>query len=558
MGHFDSLTDHARDVHGDALLAARSYGHDQIAPAHLLLGILEVPGRALRVFWDLGVDPGDVRAKVEELGGFPRRRWPRDGGKLPVGDDTQRAVRAAAEKAAALGHDRTGTAHLLLGLLVADDPLAARALKELSVTSEAVRAQLAGARPPSRTQRNLGFDKAFDALLHRRAPAWCVVGTDRARLVAACRDYLTPERLSAEAMDTTGASRATYILDRLLPVDEIDIFRRLNSHERWLYTLYPLFRRSPADFDSVTPDRWMHGENAAVEAAWVDTRSTNDELLGWQTECDRRGWPARSWHNRLASLAVIEYGRRTPDLDRMVGYLGGALPREAHALLHTAMRLVADSVPRTKAPEEHVTGRLKEAGFAALAEAVAKWTKPGPAVVDTGLTGMTRNPFWESELAKTLWLAQQGPADVDHVIEAELPFTAWRLAEIVPRDRGDVWDRILGSFRFDDEATMLAFCQWCTPPDRHRLVPYFDHQDIEWAAAALETWLALAPREEAARLAEEAGLPAWQSYVLDRWLHAPPELRPLRPRTRCSWEIAFDLRRHDAFDVRQALEGWHH
>jgi hypothetical protein len=47
-------------------------------------------------------------------------------------------------------------------------------------------------------------------------------------------------------------------------------------------------------------------------------------------------------------------------------------------------------------------------------------------------------------------------------------------------------------------------------------------------------------------------------YVLDRWLHAPPELRPLRPRGRPSWEIGGDIGRLDEFDVRFALAGWRH
>jgi hypothetical protein len=35
-----------------------------------------------------------------------------------------------------------------------------------------------------------------------------------------------------------------------------------------------------------------------------------------------------------------------------------------------------------------------------------------------------------------------------------------------------------------------------------------------------------------------------------RAMHAPPELRPPKTRVRCPWEICFDYREFDPFDVR--------
>jgi hypothetical protein len=127
--------------------------------------------------WDLELEPaGEVGAQLAALAGGPvgaaalarwleprlRRRAARGQGKDPAmarfgkrdrrasgGGMFQRfthrarsAVKLAQEAARDLGHDRIGTEHVLLGLLMEGEGIAARALAAVGVEQEAVRAQV--------------------------------------------------------------------------------------------------------------------------------------------------------------------------------------------------------------------------------------------------------------------------------------------------------------------------------------------------------------------------------------------------------------------------------
>ena len=559
MAGFDSYTGRAMHAIGRAGQLTREYGHKEIEPGHLLLGILEVKGRALSLLWDLGVEADRIRAAIERRGRFPQRdeTVPRSGSSA-FSERTKSVLAAATQLSDATGIPWVGTEHILLALIESDDALAGQVLKDESVTPDNVRTLLAGkpakAKPgrdgPSRRGSPVSnFSESFDDLLQGRRPAWKIVGDDRQRLIAACMDYLTPERVAAWNFDDPGPGRATWILDQLLPLEEVELFRRINSYERWLHTLYALFRRSPEDLDSVTPERFGNGECIAVQAAWTETRETDDELLGWQGECERRGWT----NTNENIVAAIEYGRRTPNLDRIASYLPDAPRQEVPVLLNCAMRLAAAVVPRTEEPEPGLQKRLADAGLEALAEAAAAvmaYAPSGPALRVEMDVGTRDVDVWETGFAETLWLAQQTYEDVDRVVNAVVRDPAWQLARIVPRDRADIWERAFRSKRSPGASMMHAFCEWCTEPDRHLLRQHFDHEDIEWAAPALETYLALAPTAEVAHLAESKGRPAWQVEVLDRWLHAPSELRPAKCRARCPWEIVFDYREFDPFGAR--------
>lgn len=401
--------------------------------------------------------------------------------------------------------------------------------------------------------KSSSFAGAFEDLLYGRRPAWYVVGGDRERLVAACIDWLTPERVSTRDFSDPTPHRATWILDRLLPLDEIELFRRLNSYTRWLPSLYALFRRSPADMDSVTAERFGHGESDAVETAWVDTRASDDDLLGWHAECLRRGWPADSLH--FPPVAVVEYCRRAPDSARLVSYLEDAPVHEVPVILHRLMRLVAGSVPRTEEPEPGLETRLTEAGFETLAKAVAARIKPRPAVpiIEVELVfgrGVSDSDLWESNFTQTLWIAQQTADDVDRLVAVAPYIAEWRLGEIIPSDRPDLWERVFKAAPDAGASLLKAFCRWCTTTQMHLLVPYFDHEDRECAASAFEAFLALAPPDEVEDLAEERDRADWQIELLDRWMHAPPELRPPE-RTVCGpAEIVNSMWNADPFDLR--------
>jgi hypothetical protein len=158
----------------------------------------------------------------------------------------------------------------------------------------------------------------------------------------------------------------------------------------------------------------------------------------------------------------------------------------------------------------------------------------------------TPHAVHESELADALWVEQQ--TDPERLVGVRSSWAPARLARITPRDGAAIWKRAFEAQWFSNDELMPAFCSWCTPADRQLLVEHFDHEDVECAVTAFHTYLALATPDDLERLAGEARWP-WQVESLDRWLHAPAELRPQVGPVRRPHEIVFDLRRFDPFDV---------
>jgi hypothetical protein len=136
----ERFTDRARRAVDAAASAARELGHNFVGTEHLLLGLFAQPeGLAARALAEAGVQQAAVEAKVLEV--VPR-------GSEPLLDNplyTPRAslaLQGALEEALRLGHNYIGTEHILLGLMRDRDALAARALKELDVSAERIRARL--------------------------------------------------------------------------------------------------------------------------------------------------------------------------------------------------------------------------------------------------------------------------------------------------------------------------------------------------------------------------------------------------------------------------------
>jgi ATP-dependent Clp protease ATP-binding subunit ClpC len=95
---------------------AMRWGHQFIGTEFLLLGILkEGGGTAVQVLESLGIQPRDVRLKVEKIS----KPISGDGillGNMPFTPAAKLAIREAAAESRSLGEARVGTDHLLLGL----------------------------------------------------------------------------------------------------------------------------------------------------------------------------------------------------------------------------------------------------------------------------------------------------------------------------------------------------------------------------------------------------------------------------------------------------------
>ncbi len=138
---FDRFTKRARRVLTLAQEEAQRLNHNYIGTEHLLLGLVrEENGVAVRVLRDLGVDPKQVRERVERTVGRGQRAA---FGKLSLTPRTKRVIELAVDEARRLGHHYIGTEHLLLGLVRAGEGVAVDVLRGLGVGLDKVRSQTA-------------------------------------------------------------------------------------------------------------------------------------------------------------------------------------------------------------------------------------------------------------------------------------------------------------------------------------------------------------------------------------------------------------------------------
>ena len=134
---FERFTDRARLVLSQSETEARRLGHGFVGTEHLLLALFEVPGGlAMKVLDAVGIAKPMVDDKVVEL---IKRTTASEEGKLPFTPRAKAALRSAAEVALELGHNYIGTEHLLLGVLVDEDSVAAKVLQDLGATYGVVR-----------------------------------------------------------------------------------------------------------------------------------------------------------------------------------------------------------------------------------------------------------------------------------------------------------------------------------------------------------------------------------------------------------------------------------
>ena len=117
---------------------AQRLNHEHIGTEHILLALVEHgTGVAITVLTSMAIDVAQIPSIVESL--------VQEGsdsvlqGKLPRTPGATKVIELAMEEARSLEHHYVGTEHLLLGMLRADEGIAARALAELRVDLETFR-----------------------------------------------------------------------------------------------------------------------------------------------------------------------------------------------------------------------------------------------------------------------------------------------------------------------------------------------------------------------------------------------------------------------------------
>ncbi|GAC1657648.1 MAG: ATP-dependent protease ATP-binding subunit ClpC [Candidatus Dormibacteraceae bacterium] len=140
MYPFERFTERAKKVLTLAQEEAERSHHSYIGTEHLLLGLLrEGEGLAAKVLGNLNVEIGKVRQTIESVLGRNERIIIQQ--IIPT-SRVKKVIEISFEEARRMGHNYVGTEHLLLGLLIEGEGIAAHVLEDLGANLEKVRAEI--------------------------------------------------------------------------------------------------------------------------------------------------------------------------------------------------------------------------------------------------------------------------------------------------------------------------------------------------------------------------------------------------------------------------------
>ena len=140
MFPFERFTERAKKVLALAHQEAEASNHSYIGTEHLLLGLLREEGGLARIVLNaLGVELEPAREAIAAVLGAPRIIVQQI---IPT-SRVKKVVELAFEESVRAGHNYVGTEHLLLGLLVEGEGVAAKVLADMGVTLDRARAEVA-------------------------------------------------------------------------------------------------------------------------------------------------------------------------------------------------------------------------------------------------------------------------------------------------------------------------------------------------------------------------------------------------------------------------------
>ncbi len=140
MYPFERFTEKAKKVLTLAQDEAEKSNHSYIGTEHLLLGLLrEGDGLAAKVLANLGVEIEKVRETIESVLGRNERIIVQQ--IIPT-SRVKKVIEIAFEEAKRMNNSYVGTEHLLLGLLIEGEGIAAHVLEDLGANQDKVRHEL--------------------------------------------------------------------------------------------------------------------------------------------------------------------------------------------------------------------------------------------------------------------------------------------------------------------------------------------------------------------------------------------------------------------------------
>jgi ATP-dependent Clp protease ATP-binding subunit ClpA len=138
----ETFTNTLRSALAGAQAAARSHNQDFVGTEHLMLGLLDGDGEAVRTLRAAHAEAPRLRSSLD--GGLPRGAEPPVvTGDLPLSPKAQRVINGALVKAQSLREPRVSTRLLLMSLLDDVPPAVRAALDAGGVDTETLAAKLA-------------------------------------------------------------------------------------------------------------------------------------------------------------------------------------------------------------------------------------------------------------------------------------------------------------------------------------------------------------------------------------------------------------------------------
>jgi ATP-dependent Clp protease ATP-binding subunit ClpA len=139
---YERFTDRARKVMQLANQEAQRFNHEYIGTEHILLGLVkEGSGVAANVLKNLDIDLRKIRLEVEKIVQTGSGEMV-SMGKLPHTPRAKKVIEEAINSSKALGYNYVGTEHLLMGMLLEKEGVAATVLMNLGLMACKVEATI--------------------------------------------------------------------------------------------------------------------------------------------------------------------------------------------------------------------------------------------------------------------------------------------------------------------------------------------------------------------------------------------------------------------------------
>jgi hypothetical protein len=422
---------------------------------------------------------------------------------------------------------------------------------------------------------------SIESILYQTAPTWHNVTEDTSELSEELIKFLEgfdgEERywFNKNNKDFHAIKLAIWILDKLLPEDESEIFyslhQRFKSNDfQWL--IFAWARRLDLSKEKLMFDeRWFKKERIGRSFrgaiyGWLELakKRNPDHLLQWWQLCKDNNLNVEDdWYS--SSNIIDDYALLKEDKqDAINNLLEVARQKKGEKSYNTpitsrCLRVIINLIAETVELSPQEKPESNEELFDFLVNCLNKYGFPN--VADFCKEACIPNKGYGliKGIAKRLWVRSLYNIPWDELkekiyeIEDQMPYEGLRLLEkVVPHEALEIW-HIFFMFHERGLFPIGAFCRWLPNDFRDVLIPFFTYHDLEVAACAYQSYLYKTPKTVLDYNwnydLERKRTPFWQLQILDRYLFAPDAIKPPCV-VHDVQEVEYDMRLHDPLNIR--------